>query len=223
MDITEPRQPRNSPTAVACGDRDRWAWAVPAATYMIVAAIMIITAAVSYQHEYHLARRNGQAPWVCTFLPFTVDGMILAASIVILWANSQGIRRPRRPLAVLVVGIVATIAANLFSDLRVAGLGPAVAASSGVALILLSDVAMWLTSTRRKLAAGEPAQPAAGCSCPPPPVTLAEVLPLARAELQQRGEKNGELELADRFGTTRYKVRSALGEPDAASLNGSGS
>jgi hypothetical protein len=60
---------------------------------------------------------DGQAPVGVVVQPFTVDGMILGASVVILWAASQGIRRPLRPIAVLVVGIGATIAANLAADL----------------------------------------------------------------------------------------------------------
>lgn len=181
--------------------------------FAVVAVICGITAAVSYEHEYELAHHNGQAPWVASLLPFTVDGMILGASVALLWAAANGIRRPWRPLSVLLVGIAATIAANLASGIGDGWLGAAVAAWSGVSLILISDVAMWLTNTRRKLAAGESLRPVAACACPPPPVSLAEALVGARVELRDRGEPSGEQSLAARFGVSRHQVRTALAVP----------
>jgi len=145
--------------------------------------------------------RNGQAPVGTVALPFTVDGMIPGASVVIFWAASQGLRRPPRPVAVLLVGIGATIGANLAAGIGDGWLGAAGSAWSGLALILISDVAMWLMGTIRGLTQGDVPRPGAGCSCPPPPTSLAAALPLARAELRQFAEPVGELALADRFGT----------------------
>jgi hypothetical protein len=160
---------------------------------------------------------------VSSLLPFTVDGMILGASVVIVWAASQGIRRPWRPLGVLLVGIAATIGANLAAGIGDGWLGAAVSAWSGLALILISDVAMWLMGMLRVLAAGDDPQPEAACSCPPPPTSLADVLPLARAELQRLGEPSGEQALANRFGVSRHLVRTALAPPaPEPSLNGHG-
>jgi Protein of unknown function (DUF2637) len=194
--------------------RDRGGWA-PGVTYLIVLAMTGITAAVSYQHEYQLAYRNGQAPWVSSLLPFTVDGMILVASVALLWAGSQGIRRPVRPLAVLAVGIGATIAANLAAGLGHGWLGAAVSAWCGVAVVLVADVAFWMLGTRRKLASGEPLHPVADCGCPPLPLTLAEWAPLARAGLEAQGRPHGEQALADAMATTRHQVKLALAPKDA--------
>ena len=182
----------------------------------IVGLGMVIASAISYQHEYILARHNGQVRWVALLLPFSVDGVIFVAGIALSWAAIRGVRGWRRlwqPRGVLAVGIAATIAANLFSDLRLRWLGPAVSASSGVALVLMSAVAFWLLAEQRKLARGETSQPAVNCSCPPPlppSVTLAEALPLAREELRARGEQYGEEVLAERFAVTRHKVRLTL-------------
>jgi Protein of unknown function (DUF2637) len=203
-------------------DRDPWAWIAPGLTYFAVFVITCITAAVSYEHEYELARRTGQVRWVSSVLPFTVDGMILAASVVILWAASQGIRCPLRPLGVLAVGIAATIAANLAAGIGHGWLGAGVSAWSGFALILMSDVGMWLAAARRRLAGGPGLQTASDCRHPAPPVTLAEALTMARGELMARGEKHGEQQLAGRFGVSRYEVRKALAPAGAAGLNGDG-
>ena len=80
---------------------------------------------------------------------------------------------------------------------------------------------MWFVDARRKLAAGEPPGPAAACSHPPPPITLAELVPLARAHLMDHGLPYGEQPLADLIGVGRHQIRKAqasLGEPGAARL-----
>ena len=198
--------------------RQPWARATVVVTMFTVVAITTITAAISYDHEYELARLHGQAAWVSSLVPFTVDGMILGASVVLVWAASAGLGRPVRPLLVLLVGIGATVAANLAAGIGDGALGAAVSAWSGLALIMISDVAMWLTGALRKLATGETDEPVVACSCLPPPTSLAEAAVAAREELRRRGEPAGEQVLADRFETSRYKIRTALGEsgPDVA-------
>jgi Protein of unknown function (DUF2637) len=195
-------------------DWDRAAAVAPqAVTLAIVGAGAVITSAISYQHEYALARNNGQIRWVSLLVPFSLDGMILVAGVALLWAalnRVTGWRQLWQPRGVLSVGIITTIAANLFSDYRVKWLGPAVSASSGVALVLMSAVAFWLVAEHRKKVRGDDPQPAADCSCPPPPLTVAEALPLARARLRDAGELHGEQVLADRFGVSRDRVRKLL-------------
>jgi len=196
------------------------------AVVVIVAGVNLITMAISYEHEFVLARRNGQIAWVAGLVPFSVDGILVAASVALYWAGQHGmtgLRRLWQPLVTGAVGIAATVSANMVSDLRFWWLGPAVAASSGLSLVLISWVAFWLLRVQREQTSPEPepvaAQPAADCSCPPPAVTLTEALRAARAELQRRGEPTGEQKLADRFGVTRHQVRTILVEP---SVNGHG-
>lgn len=217
--------------------------ATAAGIFLPVIAIALIVVASSYYHEFELAWHNGQPRWVAKAVPFTVDGLVLAAGIAVTWALSNGIRgwkRLIRPVGALAVGALATLAANLFSALSGSWLRPAVSVWAGVAALLVGDIGMWWISERRALADPGSRPAAARCSCPPPPVTLAEAAPLARAELKARGEKHGEPELADRFETTRYKIHAALsaltpqtpagigetpppGPSVPAGLNGSGS
>jgi hypothetical protein len=192
------------------------------AVFAVVTVIAVFTMAISYEHEFILARRNGQVTWVAGLLPFSVDGMLLTASVAIYWAAGHGIRRPLRPMSTGAVGIAATIAANMFSDLRFWWLGPAVAASSGISLVLVGDVAYWLVSAQRKVAAGESLQRRVNCSCPPPPTSLAEAVPLARQALKDSGQPHGQEVLADRFGVTRHQLRQVLAITADPSLNGNG-
>lgn len=223
-----PSSPASNPPRARINWDEVAAVAPQAVTLAVVAAGAVITSAISYQHEYALARNNGQIRWVSLLVPFSLDGMILVAGVALLWAalnRVTGWRQLWQPRGVLAVGIITTIAANLFSDYRVPYLGPAVSASSGVALVLMSAVAFWLVAEHRKKVRGEPVQPAAGCSCPPPPVTVAEALPLARARLRDAGELHGEQVLADRFGISRDRVRKLLSQQSPeiryADLNGS--
>jgi hypothetical protein len=224
----------NPPATASAPGRARIDWdrvtavAPQAVTLAIVGAGAVITSAISYQHEYALARNNGQIRWVSLLVPFSLDGMILVAGVALLWAalnRVTGFRRLWQPRGVLTVGILTTIAANLFADYRVKWLGPAVSASSGVALVLMSAVAFWLVAEHRKKTRGDEPQQAVNCSCPAPPLTVAEALPLARARLRDAGELHGEQVLADRFGISRDRVRKELSSQSpgtiAASVNGS--
>jgi len=219
--------PTDSPSLVATATARR-DWSAErvflAAIFAVVGAGMIIASAVSYQHEYTLARANGQVRWVAALVPFTLDGMIFVAGAAMLWAAMRGVRGFRRllvPGGVMAVGIGVTVAANYYSDILARWLGPAVSASAGVAVVLMSAVAFWLLGEVRKVARGDEPRPAAGCSCPAPPLTVAEALPLARARLKDAGEQYGEQALADRFGVTRHVVRQSLApRTPEPSLNG---
>lgn len=59
----------------ARGDR-----AFTAVTMAVVAFVAAIAASASYQHQYELAIRYGQAHWVAAMLPFSVDGMIVGTA-----------------------------------------------------------------------------------------------------------------------------------------------
>ena len=204
----------------AHGGRSWWQRATPYLTPVVLfsatTVIFSVIAADSYDHEYLLAYGNGQTSWVAATLPVSVDGLVLIAVAAFVWAISQGIRRPWHPIAALAVATLATVGANLESGLHHVWLQRAVSVWPGIAVALVADVVMWYLNTQRKLANGEPLQPAAACSCPRPPVTLAEALPMARAELRDRGEPHGEQVLADRFGVPRARVRPLLAPIDPA-------
>jgi hypothetical protein len=216
----------DSPPATASAWHRATSVGPQASVLAVVGIATVITMVISYWHEYLLAHHNGQARWVSALAPFSIDGIVLTAAVALLWAAAhavKGWRRLWRPVLWLAVGVVVTISANFFSDVTIRWLGPGVSASTGVALILISDVAFWLLAESRRLANPVPVQPLAGHACPPPPLTVADALALAREELRRLGEPSGEQALADRFGVTRHQVRSALAPPQPVpSLNGTG-
>ncbi len=194
----------------------------PGVIFLGLAVIIVAVAAGSYEHELLLARGNGQGGWLASVVPISIDGLLVVAEAAILWGAAYGLRgfgQLWRPYLALVVGILATIAANLFSGLASIALQRAVSLWSGLAVALVALVVMWYVGTARKLASGEPLQPDGDDVNPPLPLTLAEWLPLARARLLELDEPASEQALADRMKTKRYHVQKALApSPSGAAL-----
>src|ERR1700729_3844677 len=97
------------------GSADRW---IRRTTTGCVGLLALIAATVSYLHMHMLVELHGQPGWVAALTPFSVDGMIVAASTALLADSRSGGRGGVLPWALLVVGSVASLAAN------VAGCGP---------------------------------------------------------------------------------------------------
>jgi hypothetical protein len=82
-------------------------------TVISVAMLAVIAAVVSFGHMRELALRHGEAWWGATLIPLSVDGMVVAASMSVLLASRMGRRGERLPWTLLVVGSLASLAANV--------------------------------------------------------------------------------------------------------------
>jgi Protein of unknown function (DUF2637) len=82
-------------------------------TTLAVVAVAGVAAIISYQHAYELVTSHGETGLTARLLPFTVDGLIWAASMVVLDASRRNHRVPRLAAWSLGAGIVATLGANL--------------------------------------------------------------------------------------------------------------
>lgn len=89
-------------------------------TALAVATVAGIAAVISYRHAYELVSTHGETGLTARLVPFTVDGLILAASMLTLDASRRN--QPVPPLArwCLGTGIAATISANLAHGLGMA-------------------------------------------------------------------------------------------------------
>ena len=76
-------------------------------------AVAVVAAVISYQHAYELVRSHGESGVTARLLPFTVDGLIWAASMAVLDASRRSQPVPRLAVWSLGAGIVATVGANL--------------------------------------------------------------------------------------------------------------
>src|SRR5215470_11650304 len=87
---------RRAPTRTAC-----------------VAMLALIAGTVSYLHMHALVALHGQPGWVAALTPLSVDGMIVAASTTLLADSRSGSRGGFLPWALLAIGSVASLAANV--------------------------------------------------------------------------------------------------------------
>src|SRR5260370_82578 len=82
-------------------------------TAAVVCAVAAFAAVVSYSHIYGLGRAHGQDGTAARLLPLSVDGLILAASLVLLHEARNGRDAPRLARFMLWLGIGATVGANI--------------------------------------------------------------------------------------------------------------
>jgi hypothetical protein len=119
-------------------------------TALAVATVAAVAAVISYRHAYELVSTHGETGLTARLLPFTVDGLILAASMLILDANRR--HQPVPPLArwCLAAGILATIGANLAHGLGHGPIGALVSAWPALALAGSFELLMTLIRTESR-------------------------------------------------------------------------
>jgi Protein of unknown function (DUF2637) len=120
------------------GRTDRW---IRWTTTGCVALLALIAATVSYLHMHMLVELHGQPGWVAALTPFSVDGMIVAASTTLLADSRSGERGGVLPWALLVVGSVASLAANV-AVAEPSATGRVIAAWPSFALIAAYELLM---------------------------------------------------------------------------------
>ena len=100
-----------------------------------VLGVAAVAAVASYEHAYELVRMHGESGWTARLVPFTVDGLIYASSMVMLDSARRKTPVPALARWLLGVGIAATLVANVAHGLGHGLMGAAVAAWPAVALV----------------------------------------------------------------------------------------
>ncbi len=119
-------------------------------TALAVIAVASVAAIISYQHAYELVRTHGQAGLTARLLPFTVDGLIWAASMAVLDASRRNQRVPPLALWSLSAGIVATVGDNMAHGLGHGPIGALVSAWPALALVGSFELLMLLVRTTNR-------------------------------------------------------------------------
>lgn len=83
------------------------------ATTAAVLLVAVIAAIVSYIHIEHLAVTHGQDQLAACLLPLSIDGTVVAASMVMLRAARAGLPTPWLARGMLGLAVIATLAANI--------------------------------------------------------------------------------------------------------------
>lgn len=134
-------------------------------------------------------------------MPFTVDGLIWAASMVILDANRRKQAVPALAKWSLGVGIVATIGANVAHGLSHGIVGALISAWPAVALVGSFELAMTLTRT-----AATSVQLRTNAEQSPEEAIVADYL----ASLEGPGKPLSQRYLAEKHSVDRRKVKQIL-------------
>jgi hypothetical protein len=119
------------------------------------ALAVVAVAVVSYQHAFELVRSHGESGVTARLMPFTVDGLIWAASMVVLDASRRGQPVPRLAAWSLGAGICATVGANLAHGVGHGPVGALVSAWPALALVGSFELLMMLIRTRRGAREGD--------------------------------------------------------------------
>jgi hypothetical protein len=123
-------------------------------TALAVVTVAVVAAIISYQHAFELVRSHGECGVTARLLPFTVDGLIWAASMVVLDASHRGQPVPRLAAWSLGAGIVATVEANLAHGVGHGPVGALVSAWPALALVGSFELLMMLIRTGRGSSTG---------------------------------------------------------------------
>jgi hypothetical protein len=119
-----------------------------AAAVLFVAAI---AAVISFTHIRYLAATHGQASVAAYLLPLSIDGTVVAASMVMLRAARAGMRTPWLARVMLAASVAATLAANLAYGARYGLAGALLSGWPAAAFIGCAEMALGMVRrTTRK-------------------------------------------------------------------------
>lgn len=81
-------------------------------TVAAVVVVAVIAAVVSYSHMHDVARDAGEG-WRSYLVPLSIDGLVVAASMVLLTRHRAGLPGGWLPWTALAAGVAASLAANM--------------------------------------------------------------------------------------------------------------
>ncbi|MBC6456377.1 DUF2637 domain-containing protein [Actinomadura sp. HBU206391] len=185
-------------------------------TAVAVLTVAVVATIISYRHAYELVVTHGESGPTARLVPVTVDGLIWAASMVILDANRRDRRVP--PLAgwSLGVGIVATVGANLAHGMGHGPIGALVSAWPALALVGSYELLMMLI--RSEASTMESAPDEAESHAPPAAERDAPLEPSETPTLEQmvrvrHGAGESQRAIARELKIDRRKVKRIIDQP----------
>jgi Protein of unknown function (DUF2637) len=165
--------------------------AIRLSTTAAVLAVAGIAAYVSYWHAYAVVRAHGESGITARLEPTTIDGLVYASSMLVLYAARRRVPVPSLARWLLGLGITATLTANMARGWSHGPVGAVVAAWLAVSLVGSYELLVWLIRTSRTIEhstlAGHLGD-AAACRAAACPVTTATAA--AATEFPRRPERD---------------------------------
>jgi hypothetical protein len=113
-------------------------------TSAVVLTVGGFAAAVSYSHIYDLASTHRQDTLDARLLPLCVDGLIIAASFVMLHETRADRDAPKLARWMLALGVAATVAANVLYGIHGGALASVISAWPAVSFLGCAEMLMYL-------------------------------------------------------------------------------
>ena len=190
-------------------------------TAAVVTAVAGFAAVVSYSHIYDLGRAHGQSGTAARLLPLSVDGLILAASLVMLHEARNKRPAPALSRFMLWLGIAATVGANVAYGSGYGLLGMVISAWPAIGFIGSVEMVMVMVRKSRPALVPEAAPVPDETTVVTALTTLAgtadEAAVLTYRASVAGGNPLSERALAGRFGITRSRARKLRAEVAAES------
>ena len=121
--------------------------AIRVSTAAVVLTVAGIAAYISYWHAYAVVREYGESGVTAQLEPATIDGLVYASSMVILYAARHRLPVPRLARWMLALGIVASLAVNVAQGWSHGLVGAVVAAWPAVSLVGSYELLAWIIRT----------------------------------------------------------------------------
>ena len=205
-------------------------WATRVVTVGAVLLVAAVAAVVSYAHMREVAERAGEG-WRALLLPLSVDGLVVAGSMVLLTRRRAGLPGGRLAWCALLGGVGASLAANVAAaeptaTARVVASWPALAFAVAFELLLQQRRVPVVEPAGEDPPAGDPVADGPGGVVEPAPSTNAAAVepvldepavdPVAAAvaELAHAAHAEGRLlgrrTVARELGVTEYRAGQLL-------------
>jgi len=123
-----------------------------------VLAVAGIAAYVCYWHAYAIVRAHGETGITARLEPATIDGLVYASSMVVLYAARHRVPVPSLARWLLGLGIAATLTANIAQGWSHGLVGAVVAAWPAVSLVGSYELLVWLIRASGPAARGPSAE-----------------------------------------------------------------
>src|SRR5690348_16079179 len=121
--------------------------AIRLSTAAAVLAVAGIAAYVSYWHAYAVVRAHGETGITARLEPATIDGLVYASSMVVLYTARHRMPVPSLARWLLALGIAAALTANMAQGWSHGLVGAIVATWPAVSLVGSYELLVWLIRT----------------------------------------------------------------------------
>jgi hypothetical protein len=149
----------------------------------VVLAVAGFAAVVSYSHIYDLGHAHGQSGTAARLLPLSVDGLIVAASLVMLHEARNQRDAPTLARVMLALGVAATIAANVAYGAAYGAVGAVISAWPAVAFVGSAELLMVVIRSTQREASDVPGRRLVSADTPEVDSLLARAASAFAAEL----------------------------------------